>query len=207
MKSIEDLKRKGLIVTGDRVIREGGRVSSGIDELDRVAGGGLPRGAITEVVAPSCGGATVLYATLARATSGGGLAALVDPRDGFDADSAHAMGVGLERLLWVRPPGAFKQALQALERILSSGSFGLAALDLGMEAGRLPEVPAAWMRIKKLAAASKAVALVISAAPRAGPFASLLLSVRRRRVRWGGRVLKERWLAGIDLSFDLRRKK
>jgi RecA/RadA recombinase len=60
MDPIEELKRRGLIVTGERVKGEGERLSSGIDELDRVGGGGLPRGAVTEVVGPDSGGAPVM---------------------------------------------------------------------------------------------------------------------------------------------------
>ena len=63
------------------------------------------------------------------------------------------------------------------------------------------------MRIKKLAGASGAVVLVISTAPRVGTFASLAVSVHRRRARWRGRNSRERWLEGVELSFDLRRKK
>lgn len=207
MDLLSELKRRRLVVPAHRVVRERRTVSSGLAGLDRVAGGGLPRGAVTEVVAPSCGGATVFYSALAGATGRGEMAAVVDPQDGFDATCAQAAGVALERLLWVRPPGCFKKALQALERILSSGFFDLAALDLGMDFRKIPGAPAAWMRVKKLAAASGAVVLVISAAPRLGPFASLAVSVRRRRVRWRGRVSQERWFEGIDLSFDLRRKK
>ena len=206
MDLLSKLKRKRLVVPASRVEREGKTVPSGLVELDRVAGG-LPVGAVTEVVASSCGGATVLYAALAGATSRGEMAAVVDPQEGFDVASARAAGVVLERLLWVRPQGSFKKSLQALERILSSGGFGLVVLDLGWGTQKAPEVPAAWMRIKKLAGASEAVVLVISTAPRVGTFTSLAVAVRRRRARWRGRNPRERWLEGIELSFDLRRKK
>jgi len=207
MDLLSELKRKRLVVSADRVEREGRTVPSGLDQLDRVAGGGLPAGAITEVVALSCGGATVLYAALAGATSRGQMVAVVDPQDGFDVASAHKAGVVLERLLWIRPQGSFKKTLQALERILSSGGFGMVALDLGAGFKKVLGTPAVWMRIRKLAMVSGAVVLVISATPRVGTFASLAVSVRRRRACWRGRVSKERWLEGIELSFDLRRKK
>jgi hypothetical protein len=207
MDLLAELKRRRLVVPASRVGREVRTVPSGLFELDRIAGGGLPAGAITEVVAPSCGGATVLYAALAGATSRGETAAVVDPQDGFDVASAHAAGVVLERLLWVRPQGPFHNALRALERILSSGGFAMAVLDTGVGPGKVPGIPAAWMRVLRLARASGAVVLVISTAPRVGTFASLAVEVRRRRAHWRGRVPKERWLEGIELSFDLRRKK
>jgi hypothetical protein len=207
MDILAELLRKRLVVPASRVEREGQTVSSGLGELDRVAGGGLPAGAISEVVAPSCGGATVLYAALAGATSRGEMVAVVDPREGFDVASAHAAGVVLEHLLWVRPRGPLSRALRALERILSAGGFGMAALSLGVDSPGSCGAPAAWMRIRKLAVASGAVVLVVSPAPRVGTFASLAVGVGRRRARWRGRGPRERWLEGIELSFDLRRKK
>ena len=207
MDILAELKRKRLVVPAGRVERRRRTVSSGFSELDRVAGGGLPAGAISEVVAPSCGGATVLYAALAGATSRGEVAAVVDPREGFDVASAHAAGVVLENLLWVRPRGSFSRALRAIERILSSGGFGMVALDLGVDPPKASGVSAAWMRIRKLAVARGAVVLVVSPAPRVGTFASLAVGVGRRRADWRGRGARERWLEGIELSFDLRRKK
>jgi hypothetical protein len=194
-------------VPASRVEREGQTVSSGLLELDRVAGGGLPAGAISEVVAPSCGGATVLYAALAGATSRGEMVAVVDPQESFDVASAHAAGVALEYLLWVRPRGTFTRALRALERILSAGGFSMVALDLGVDSRRVAGTPAAWMRVRKLAVACGAVVLVVSPVPRVGTFASLAVEVGRRRAHWCGRGPKERWLEEIELSFDLRRKK
>jgi hypothetical protein len=131
----------------------------------------------------------------------------VDPKESFDVASAHKAGVVLEHLLWVRPRGSFSRALRALERILSSGGFGVVALDLGVDSLKASGVPAAWMRIRKLAVASGAVVLVISPTPRVGTFASLAVGVGRRRAHWRGRGAKERWLEGVELSFDLRRKK
>jgi hypothetical protein len=138
------------------------------------------------------------------------MAAVVDPKEGFDVASAQAAGVVLEHLLWVRPRGSFSRALRAIERILSSGGFGMVALDLGVDfpkASGVRAVPAAWMRIRKLAVARGAVVLVISPAPRVGTFASLAVGVGRRRADWRGRGARERWLEGVELSFDLRRKK
>ena len=210
MDILAELLRKRLVVPASRVEREGRTVPSGLAGLDRVAGGGLPAGAISEVVAPSCGGATVLYAALAGATSRGEMVAVVDPQEGFDVASAHAAGVVLEHLLWVRPRGSFARVLRALERILSAGGFKMAALDLGGDCRNAPGarfVPAAWMRIRKLAMACGTVVLVVSPVPRVGTFASLSVGVGRRRAHWRGRGAQERWLEGIELSFDLRRKK
>jgi hypothetical protein len=65
--------------------------------------GGLPRGQVSEVVGPSSSGRTsVAWAALAAATRRGESVALVDTFDRFDPPTAHACGIDLSRLLWVR---------------------------------------------------------------------------------------------------------
>src|SRR6516225_5502955 len=75
----------------------------GIPELDSLTGG-IPRGAITEVLGPAGSGRAALMLTaLAHATTNRELCALVDT-DMLDVASAAAFGVDLEKLLWVRCP-------------------------------------------------------------------------------------------------------
>ena len=77
-------------------------VSSGIREIDELAGG-LPRGCLSEICGPASSGRTsVLLAALAAATRRREVCALVDATDALDAVSAAATGVELERLLWIR---------------------------------------------------------------------------------------------------------
>ena len=67
------------------------------------AGGGLPRGQVSEVVGPASSGRTsVAWAALAAATRRGESVALVDTFDRFDPPTAHACGIDLSRLLWIR---------------------------------------------------------------------------------------------------------
>jgi recA bacterial DNA recombination protein len=77
-------------------------VSSGIREIDELAGG-LPRGCLSEICGPASSGRTsVLLSALAAATRRQEVCALVDATDALDAASAAASGVELERLLWIR---------------------------------------------------------------------------------------------------------
>jgi recA bacterial DNA recombination protein len=77
-------------------------VSSGIREIDELAGG-LPRGCLSEICGPASSGRTsVLLAALAAATRRQEACALVDTTDALDAVSAAAAGVELGRLLWIR---------------------------------------------------------------------------------------------------------
>ena len=71
--------------------------------LDRGLAGGLPRGQVSEVVGPASSGRTsVAWAALAAATRRGESVALIDTFDRFDPPTAHACGIDLSRLLWVR---------------------------------------------------------------------------------------------------------
>ena len=77
-------------------------ISTGIGEIDSECGG-LPRGAITEIVgAASSGRTTLLYSILAEAMARGEACALVDASDAFDPVSAAAAGVDFQQLLWIR---------------------------------------------------------------------------------------------------------
>mgnify|MGYP001604689944 CR=1 FL=1 len=77
--------------------------SVGIAEVDVLLEGGLPLGAITEMVGPQCSGRTSFALSfLSRMTQSGKVCAWVDVSDAFDPESAAAESVDLSRLLWIR---------------------------------------------------------------------------------------------------------
>lgn len=72
----------------------------GINELLE---GGLPLGAVTEIVGRECFGRTSLAISfLAQMTQTEKVCAWIDASDTLDPESAAAVGVDLSRLLWVR---------------------------------------------------------------------------------------------------------
>ena len=74
----------------------------GIASLDSLTGG-IPRGALTEMVGPASSGRTsVMLALVAEITRRQEVCALVDVTDSFDPASAEAAGVDLRRMLWIR---------------------------------------------------------------------------------------------------------
>ena len=76
---------------------------TGIESLDEVLKGGLPVGAISELVGPECSGRTsTALSFLARITQTGKVCTWIDVSDSLDPASASAAGVDLSRLLWVR---------------------------------------------------------------------------------------------------------
>lgn len=77
-------------------------VSSGIPALDALTAG-WPRGCLSEICGPASSGRTgILLASLASSTRNGGVCALVDAADTLHPASAHAAGIEMSRLLWVR---------------------------------------------------------------------------------------------------------
>jgi recombination protein RecA len=101
-----------------RVIRP--TAPTGIAALDERLGGGLPVGALTELTGPECSGRTSLALSfLAGLTGEGRVCAWVDVSNALDPESAAAIGVDLDRLLWVRCGREAQQlALPGLEAAL-----------------------------------------------------------------------------------------
>lgn len=160
-------------------------VSSGIPEIDALAGG-LSRGSLTELCGPPCSGLTsVLVAALAARTSQPEACALIDGRDSFDPHSAAAAGVQLENLLWVRCR-TLDQSLRAADLLLQGGGFGLIALDLtDIAPETVRRVPLnAWFRFRRGVEDTPTILLLLDQEPNAKTCASLVLSLSMDSARW-----------------------
>lgn len=93
----------------------------GVSEIDELLEGGLPIGAITEMVGPESSGRTAIALSfLSRLTHAGKVCAWVDVSDTLAPESAAAAGVDLSRVLWTRcgvskpeprPPTAYNFSL------------------------------------------------------------------------------------------------
>jgi recombination protein RecA len=78
-------------------------LATGIQAVDELLEGGLPLGAITEIVGPEGSGHTSFALSfLARVTQAERVCAWIDVSDTLDPESAAAAGIDLSRLLWVR---------------------------------------------------------------------------------------------------------
>ena len=164
--------------------------------LDRGLAGGLPRGQVSEVVGPASSGRTsVAWAALAAATRRGESVAIIDTFDRFDPPTAHACGIDLSRLLWVRGqaisktssaidpawlpgvravngPGTFierviDRAIKSLNLVVSSGVCTLVVIDLiDVPATALRRLPAStWFRVERAIEGSDTVVLILGAQP------------------------------------------
>ncbi len=180
-----------------------GRFATASPALDRLLSGGLERGALTELVGGRSSGRFALATSVLAAVTGTGeAAALIDLGDGFDPQAAAAAGVGLERLLWVRPRH-MKDVLASAEILLGTG-IPLVVVDLGLPplaGGRGAE--AAWLRLAR-AARGRRVALLVSSPYRAsGTAARVVLEAPAGESRWGGRGQGPRLLRGLAASVEL----
>jgi recombination protein RecA len=136
---------------------------TGIPELDALLDGGLPVGAISEIVGPECSGRTSLALTFISAmTQAGKVCAWVDVSDTLHPESAAALGVDLSRLLWIRCGAAtlnrkswsrLEQGLRVSDLLLQAGGFSCIVLDLGsLSAEYALRVPlATWFRFRAAA--------------------------------------------------------
>jgi len=194
---------RGTVVGAEELLRrrnlepEGTLLPTGISAIDRVLGGGLPRGVLVELTGRgSSGRLAVVLAAVASMTSRGGSAALVDRGGSLDPDSAARLGVVLSRVLWVIPR-RLPEAVRAAEELLSAG-FPLVAMEAGLPplSGRV--ATAAWIRLARLARGQGATVLVSSPYRLSGPAASVVLRLRGLKGVWRGTSI--RVLAGLDAS-------
>lgn len=158
---------------------------TGMAAIDAALGGGLLRGKLTELAgARGSGRLSVTLAAAQAAQARGELVALVDAADALDPRSAHASGVALERLLWVRPR-SLDEALKAADRVLDAGGFGLVVLYLCGVGGRV-RGETAWARLQRRAEAARSAVLVVGDRPVATAFAAAGLEIVRGRARFVG---------------------
>ena len=168
------------LTPAQRTIRE--TASTGIAEVDALLDGGLPVGAISEIIGPaSSGRTTMVLSFLAQRTAAGQVCAWVDADDAFDPESAAANGVNLRQLLWVRcrkadglvrgkqaakPWTQLDQALRSTDLLLQAGGFAAIVLDLGDTAAEHARriSLATWFRFRQAADRARTSLVVVAQA-------------------------------------------
>src|SRR5438094_7640919 len=129
----------------------GTRLVTGLSFLDEAIGGGLPKGAITELISPevSAGSASLIHALLETAQRDCYFLALIDGRDSFDPQPLGNACSG--HLLWMRCTKAL-EAIKAADLLLSEGNFPLLIVDLVLnpreESRKIPQTN--WYGLQRL---------------------------------------------------------
>lgn len=173
-------------------------VPIGVAALDTLTGG-LPRGALTEIVGPPSSGRTsVMLTALAGATRRQEACALVDASDSFDPATAAVAGVDLERLLWVRCSqqstqasakrhskhkalDRLEQVLKITDLLLQGGGFGMVVLDLGdisPQSARCISLTS-WFRFRRTVEPTATILLLVEQEACAKTCASLVVRLER----------------------------
>jgi len=140
-----------------------GRLITGLSFLDQTIGGGLPKGAITELISPqvSAGSTSLIHALLHAAHRDRYFLVLIDGRDSFDPQPLG--NACLRHLLWVRCNKVF-EAIKAADLLLRDGNFPLVIVDLVLnppeELRKIPQT--SWYRLQRLVEPISAVCLVLT---------------------------------------------
>ena len=142
------------------------RLVTGLSFVDQTIGGGLPKGAITELISPqiSAGSASFVQALLQAAHRDRYFLALIDGRDSFDPSALSELdNARLRNLLWVRCSKAL-EAVKAADLLLRDGNFPLLIIDLVFnspeELRKIPQTT--WYRLQRLVESAPTACLVLS---------------------------------------------
>jgi len=168
---------------------------TGIAAVDAMLDGGLPVGAVTEMIGAECSGRTALALSfVAQVTKAERVCAWIDVLDALSPESAAASGIELRRLLWVRcgvrsttirmtkPWSRIEQALRVTDLLLQGGGFSALVLDLGSIAPEhVSRIPlATWFRYGAAAERSRTSVLLLTQHACSKSSAGLVLRLQAR---------------------------
>jgi hypothetical protein len=127
------------------------RLFTGLPFFDEPIGGGLPIGAITELISlqTSAGSALLIHALIRSACRNNYFLALIDGRDSFDPCGLD--NPSLRHLLWLRCTKAY-ETIKTADLLLRDGNFPLVIVDLVLNAPKeLRKIPQTnWYRLQRL---------------------------------------------------------
>jgi hypothetical protein len=162
-------------------------IATGFLQIDSLAAGGLPRGAITEIFGPASSGRTsFMLATLAVATNHEEVCALVDTNNTLDPESAESANVNFDQLLWIRCGNNLEHAFKATDLLLQGGGFGIVMLDLGDLSAKAARriISSWWFRFRRVVENSRTALLVITQDCSVRSCAALSLEMKNETVVW-----------------------
>jgi hypothetical protein len=142
------------------------RLVTALSFLDQTIGGGLPKGAITELISAQlrAGSASLIHALLEAAHRNRYFVALIDGRDSFDPSALGGLdNACLHHLLWVRCTKTL-DAIKAADLLLRDGNFPLVIVDLVLnppaELSKIPQTT--WYRLQRLVESAPTACLIMT---------------------------------------------
>lgn len=104
-------------------------IAIGVESLDSVTGGGIPRGTFSEITGPpGCGKTTLALKVAAAAQREGSVVFFADAECSLDPARARCAGVNLDQLLYSRPDSG-GQFWEMAVKLVDSRCVGLLILD------------------------------------------------------------------------------
>lgn len=162
-------------------------ISTGLPQIDSFTGGGLPRGAITEIFGSASSGRTsFMLSVLAHATNHEEVCALVDTDNLFAPQSAAQTAINFDRLLWIRCASNLEHAFKATDLLLQAGGFGVVGLDLGDVPAKSAKriISSWWYRFRRTLEATPTALVVIAEESCVGSRSALALELKMENVLW-----------------------
>lgn len=173
---------------GHQIREPQSRLATGLPDIDELLGGGLPGGSLSEISGqPSSGRTSLMLSLLASETRRGECVGLIDYADAFHPPSAQEAGVDLAQVLWARVDEP-QVALRCAERLLETEGFPLVVIDARdhrQRRGRFDRGPA-WLRLSRLASATRTALVLVSDERLAGAHAEAALEMQAARARFSG---------------------
>lgn len=169
------------------------QIPTGIPAIDGLTGGGIPRGALTEICGSESSGRTSLvFALVGGATGRGECCAWIDAAGAFDPASAAEAGVELDRILWVNCGGNAEHALKSADLLIQAGGFGLVVMDLAdtPEAAARRISLASWFRLRHAAERAGTALVAMEREIHARSCSTLQIEMRGVKPVWAGKLLR-----------------
>jgi hypothetical protein len=161
---------------------------------------GIKRGTIFEVYGRRSTGRTAIsLQILGTSTAAGEVCAVVDLADNFHPASARAVGIQLNRIVWVRCGKNAEYAMRACDLLLHAGGFGVVNLDLGGADRRtVNKIPVSyWYRFRNEIERTPTVLLVCGDLSHARSSSHNGLQTQLKAVSWVTGPLS--LLRGVDI--------
>ena len=132
-KVITDINKRfgknSVMVLGDRDPNKVNCISTGSLQLDKILGGGIALGRVTEIYGVEGAGKTSICLQLvAQCQASGGTVAYIDIENAVDLNYAKTLGVDVKHLVFSQPSSA-EQALDICDSLVKSGEVKLIIVD------------------------------------------------------------------------------
>lgn len=184
-------------------------LKTGLDHLDSLLQGGIPRGKISEITGdPSSGKTGLAFSIMRQATQNEEIVAYIDAFNSLDPYLAWNAGVHLSQLLWVRCKSNSKidpvqLALKAADILSQGGGVGVIFLDLSPVAS-FPQhsIPSSnWFRLQRAISGTRTSIIALTSGYSICGASGLALSLSRMKSEWSS---SQRTIRSYESSFQNR---